>query len=217
MDLLNTIAWISKIILLFNITAIIFSIVKTKHLSRPNGLLLVLLAGTLYIELLSLYCANRGIENLYLTHYYSVGQFLLLSLIYYSFLKKFQLVIPIGVAIFSSTFLYQLLDGRIVYDKFNTTGFLVSACILMIYAFFYFIEHISEKKYWDTFNVGLFLYLGGSSIIFLTMNSWKDLEGWNMFIWTINASLSVLYQIFIFITIYRYYRVYKNQNGISSI
>jgi hypothetical protein len=104
-----------------------------------------------------------------------------------------------------------------VYDQFNTFGFLVSNCILLFYAFFYYIEHITEKKYWDTFNVGLFLYLGGSSIIFLTMNSWNELKGWNTIIWTINATLAVLYQVFIFITIYRYNRQVRKQNGYSSI
>ena len=142
---------------------------------------------------------------------------LILSVLYYLQLSRFQLIVPIGVLLFSSVFIYQLIDSSIVYNQFNTSGFLVSACVLMFYAFFYFIEHIAEKRYWDTFNVGLFLYLGGSSIIFLTMNSWQDLEGWNMLIWTINASLAVLFQVFIFVTIYRFHCVVKNQNGISTL
>ncbi len=217
MDLLSTVAWISKSVLLFNILALVAVILLTMRLSKPIGLLLVLLVGTLFIEILSEYFANRRIENLHLTHYYSIGQFLILSLIYSTHLKKFQLAVPVGVAVFSLVFIYQLISGRIVYDQFNTAGFLVSACILMFYAFFYYIEHIAEKKYWDTFNVGLFLYLGGSSIIFLTMNSWEDLEGWNTTIWTLNATLSVLFQVLICITIYRYYHILKKKNGISSI
>lgn len=217
MDLVSTVAWISKSMLLFNILALVAVILLTMRLSKPIGLLLVLLVGTLFIELLLEYFANRGIGNLHLTHYYSIGQFLILSLIYSTHLKKFQLAVPIGVAVFSMVFLYQLISGKIVYNQFNTAGFLVSACILMFYAFFYYIEHIAEKKYWDTFNVGLFLYLGGSSIIFLTMNSWEDLEGWNDTIWTLNATLSVLFQVFIFSTIYRYYHLLKKKNGISSL
>lgn len=180
-------------------------------------LLMVLLLGTLYIELASLYLYYHKASNLHLTHYYTIGQFFILSVIYYKQLKKFQRMVPIGVLVFSSILIYQLLDYKIIYNKFNTSGYLVHACILMMYAFFYYIEHITIKRYWDTFNVGLFLYLGGSSIIFLTMNSWKDLDDWYLDIWTINASLVVLYQLFIAITIYRFYRVQMNKNGISSI
>ncbi len=180
-------------------------------------LLLVLLIGILYIELTIAYLSHLSIPNVHLTHYYTIGQFFILSMIYYGHLKKFQRVVPIGIVLFSSILIYQLIDSKIEYNKFNTTGFLVSACLLMTYAFFYYIEHIKEKKYWDTFNVGLFLYLGGSSIIFLTMNSWKDLEAWNMFIWTINGGLIILYQGFITATIYRFHRIQKNQNGISSL
>ncbi len=217
MDILSTVAWISKSFLLINIIALVAVILLTLRLSKPIGLLLALLVGMLFIELLLEYFANRQIPNIHLTHYYSIGQFLILSLIYSTHLKKFQIAVPIGVALFSVVFIYQLLAGKIVYDQFNAAGFLISACILMFYAFFYYIEHIAEKKYWDTFNVGLFLYLGGSSIIFLTMNSWEDLEHWNTIIWTLNASLSVLFQLFICITIYRYYRILKTENGISSL
>lgn len=180
-------------------------------------LLMVLLIGTVYIELASEYLYNRNIANLHLTHYYTIGQFFILSVIYYRLLNKFQLLVPIGVILFSSVLIYQLITSKIIYDEFNTSGFLVSACILIGYTFTYYIEHISKKKYWDSYNIGLFLYLGGSSIIFLTLNNLRDLEGWHMFLWTVNGSLIILYQVFITITIYRYYRIEKNQNGISSL
>lgn len=181
-------------------------------------LLMVLLVGVLSLEMAIHQMANNDIPNLHLSHYYTLGQFFLLSMIYYQHLKKFQIVVPVGVALFSGFLIYQLLDSKIVYNEFNTTGFLVSACTLIIYAFFYYIEHISVKRYWDSFNVGLFLYLGGSSIIFLTMNNnWKDLEAWYNDMWTINAFLTVLYQVFIAITIYRFHRLQMNQDGISSL
>lgn len=181
-------------------------------------LLMVLLGGVLIVEMAIHLMANNGIPNLFLSHYYTIGQFLLISIIYYQHLNKFQRIIPIGVSVFSGFLIYQLLYGKIIYNEFNTTGFLVSACILIAYAFFYFIEHISVRRYWDSFNFGLFLYLGGSSIIFLTMNnSWKDLEAWYADIWTINAFLTVLYQVFVGNTIYRFHRLQMNKDGISSI
>jgi len=207
---------IVNFLLLFSIHLINYIKYK-KHMSRSMFLLLLLLLGTIYIELASEYLYNRSIPNLHLTHFYTLGQFLLISVIYYKLLDKFKLAIPIGVILFSSVLIYQLLDSKIIYDEFNTSGFLVSACILIGYAFLYFIEHISQKKYWDSFNVGLFLYLGGSSIIFFTLSSLRDLNDWHMLLWTINGVLIIFYQAFISITIYRYYRGVKNQNGISSL
>jgi len=214
MSLLDGLALGNKALLLLNLLYLIYLL---KHLRRSMILLMVLLGGMLFIDLASSYLSDRNIQNIHLTHYYTIGQFFILSVIYYKQLKKFQLVVLIGVALFSSILIYQLVTSKIVYNELNISGFIASACILMTYAFFYFIEHISEKRYWDTFNVGLFLYLGGSSIIFLTMNSWQDLEDWNVMIWTVNASLAVLFQIFIAATIYRFHRVQRNQNGISSL
>ncbi|MCJ8288181.1 MAG: hypothetical protein HRT58_02530 [Crocinitomicaceae bacterium] len=214
MSLLDALALGNKALLLINIFYLIFLI---KHLRRSMILLMVLLVGILFIDLASSYLSDQHISNIHLTHYYTIGQFFILSVIYYKHLKKFQLIVPFGVALFSSILIYQLVASKIVYNELNISGFIASACVLMTYAFFYFIEHISEKRYWDTFNVGLFLYLGGSSIIFLTMNSWQDLEDWNVIIWTVNASLAVLFQVFITTTIYRFHLVQKNQNGISSL
>jgi hypothetical protein len=222
MTLFEAVGICGKSILYVNVVSILTVNVihftsRPKRLSRSMILLMALLFGTLFIELVSEYLAHRKIPNLHLTHYYTIGQFFVLSVIYYNQLKKFQIVVPIGVALFSSILMYQLIQSKIEYNVFNTAGFLVSACVLITYAFFYYIEHIAEKRYWDTFNVGLFLYLGGSSIIFLTMNNYKDLAEYYMDIWTINGMLVVLYQLFISITIYRYYRIQKSQNGYSSL
>lgn len=214
MNLFDSVALSNKVLLVINLIYLIYLL---KHLRKSMIFLTVLLLVILGVDLASSYLADHGEENIHLTHYYTISQFLILSVLYYLQLSRFQLVIPIGVLLFSIVFIYQLIDASIVYNQFNTSAFLVSACVLMFYAFFYFIEHIAEKRYWDTFNVGLFLYLGGSSIIFLTMNSWQDLEGWNMLIWTVNASLAVLFQVFIFVTIYRFHCVVKNQNGISTL
>lgn len=214
MSLLDALALGNKALILINL---FYLIILLKHLRRSMILLMVLLVGILFIDLASSYLAVRKIPNIHLTHYYTIGQFFIVSAIYYKHLKKFQLVVPIGVALFSGILIYQLLTSKIVYNELNISGFIASACVLTAYAFFYFIEHISIKRYWDTFNVGLFLYLGGSSIIFLTMNSWQDLVRWNDIIWTVNASLAVLFQVFIATTIYRFHIVQKNQDGISSI
>ena len=87
MDLLFEIVSASgKILLLLNVISIILvnikhSVFHPKHLSKSMILLMVLLMGILYIEIFSTYLSGRGTPNLYLTHYYIIGQFFILSIV----------------------------------------------------------------------------------------------------------------------------------------
>lgn len=202
-----------RVILALNL---IYLFLIRKHLMRSMILLSVLLIGMAIIEVMSSYLARKGESNQHLTHFYTIGRFMMLSVLYYGQLKKFQRIVPVGVAVFSGILIYQMTSSTISYYTFNTLGFLISACILMLYSMAYYIEHISTKRYWDMFNIGLFLYLGGSSIIFLTMNSWQDLKDWNYIIWSLNASLFVVFQGFVMATIYRF-KQSAEQNGISPL
>lgn len=222
MDLFQVGIISGKVLLITNVLSIVLVnvwsfIYHRERMSRTMILFMLLLLGTLSVELYSGYLANHGISNLHLTHFYTAGFFLLLSIIYYDLLKRFQLVVPIGVMLVSGIMIYQLIDSQIVFEQFNTSGFIIAACVMMTYAFFYYIEHITTKEFWDTYNVGLFLYLGGSSVIFLTLNNAKDLGDSYMPVWTINAWLFVLYQFFISITTYRFYRFQRQENGNSPL
>lgn len=211
-----------QVLLLINFISLTLVNIRTyvyrpTNMSRSMILLMLLLLGTLFIELYSLHLYKRNTSNIHLTHYYTIGQFFILSIIYFNQLKRFKLAVPIGVIIFSGVMIYQLITAKIVFDQFNIIGFLVSAVILICYAFFYYIEHITVRRYWDTYNFGLFFYISGSSVIFITMDNAKDFGASYIYVWIINALLVVLYQVFISITIYRFHRNQKKQDGISSI
>lgn len=209
----QVLVWLGNIFLLINI---IFLLILGKRLTGSLKLVTVLLIGIFIIQVSSYVLALNVESNQFLSHYYTIGQFFMLSIVFYQQLAKFRLIVPIGAALFSSVLIYQLIYSTISYNTFNTFGFLVSACILMMYSMAYYIEHISIKRYFDMFNIGLFLYLGGTSIIFLTMNSWQDLKDWNYIIWSLNASLFVIYQAFVTATIYRF-KQSSEHNGISPI
>lgn len=213
MDLFDVLVLSGRALLALNL---LFLFIIRKHLRRAMILLSVLLIGIAIIEIMASYLARQGLSNQHLTHFYTIGRFLMLSIMYYGQLRKFQRIVPIGVAVFSVVLIYQMTYSSIRYYEFNTLGFLISACILILYAMAYYIEHISTKRYWDMFNIGLFLYLGGSSIIFLTMNSWQNLKDWNYVIWSVNASLFVVFQGFVMATIYRFKKT-TEKNGISPL
>ena len=213
MSLYKVLVWLGDICLLINI---IFLLISRKRLTRSLQLVTVLLISVFVIQTSSIILAVNLKPNQFLSHYYTIGQFFMLSIIFYGQLTKYRLIVPIGAASFSAVLIYQLVDSTLLYNTFNTLGFLVSACILMMYAMAYYIEHISTKRYFDMFNIGLFLYLGGTSIIFLTINSWQDLKDWNNVIWSLNASLFVIYQGFVTATIYRF-KQSNEHNGISPI
>jgi hypothetical protein len=213
MSAYQVLVWLGNISLLINI---IFLLILRKRLTSTLRLVTVLLIGIFIIQISSYVLALNVESNQFLSHYYTIGQFFMLSIIFYGQLTKYRFIVPIGVALFSCLIIYQISCSSLSYYTFNTLGFLVSSCILMLYAMAYYIEHISTKRYWDMFNIGLFLYLGGSSIIFLTMNSWQDLKDWNYIIWSINASLFVVFQGFVMATIYRF-KQSNDQHGISPL
>lgn len=146
--------------------------------------------------------AELGIPNQYLTHYYVVGQFVLLTFFYFSVLEKFKKYIAIGGGIFFAFFAFQLLASPFDFNSFNTPSYLISSCVIMLYTMLYFMENIQKKRVLDLFNMGVFMYFGASSILFFTINHWKEFADWNVFIWTLNASLFLLFQLMVTGSIY---------------
>lgn len=187
----HLLVWIGNSAVLLNILYLLF---LRRKLVTPLYVLLVLLIGVLGIQIALAVLASYGEYNQYLSHYYVVGQFLLLSLFYFFVIKRFRKVVFFCVIVFIVFLLYQINSMSFNYEVFNTPIYLVSSCMLLTYTMAYFIEYIKEKYLLDLMNIGLFLYFGGSSIIFFTMNHWKDFGEWNDTIWMLNAIMFILFQ-----------------------
>lgn len=198
------------------INLFLFSISFRKQNSKAYRVIVYYLLLTLIIQLLSAMIAysnktiNNG-DNLFLSHFYFIGQFILLSLFYFhllkmKILKKTLLFITLGV-----TFLlcYIFIDNPNIFFQFSLTEIVACSLPIVLYSLFYFFESFGvENKKYLILNSGIFIYLLCSTLIFSSgnlINGISNLLTAKM-VWTINVSLYLVYQTLIFIEWYKNFR-----------
>lgn len=140
-------------------------------------------------------------ENLFLSHFYFVLQFLLLSFFYYYLMKEsFQrktILIVLIVCLLLLVIQYSL-DWSLFF-KFSLFEIFITSLPLITYATFHLYNLLSEKKQFYYITIGLLIYLFGSTIVFLTANLLISLKSRIAFeqIYNLNVYLYVVYQLFI--------------------
>lgn len=142
------------------------------------------------------------IQNLFFSHLYFIGQFVILSFFYITILKDNLLkkIIKIYLIIALITLAVQYCLKPSLFYTFNLFEIFITCFPLIIYSVFYFYQMLNEKKVFYYINTGMIIYLFGSTIIFLSGNiiniyNTKFAKG----CWTFNSFLYVFYQILIFI------------------
>lgn len=147
-------------------------------------------------------------ENLHLSHYYFIGQFILLSFFYLKltnsiFLKK---IIPLTLVAVIVTLGVYYIKYPEDYYKFNVLEINITSIPLLIYAFAFFIQKTeSLNKNFIYFNSGIFIYLLCSTLLFSSGNL-KIKKEINLFLWFFNSILYVIFQILIFVEWYKNFR-----------
>lgn len=141
------------------------------------------------------------INNLFLSHFYFILQFLILSLFYHVLLKEeFQR----RIIVFTLIGCLSVLSIQYVYDpslfyRFNLLEIFITSLPIIVYATFHLYNMLNEKKEFYYINMGLMFYLFGSTIVFLTANlliSWHSKIPFR-YIFDLNVYLYVVYQLFI--------------------
>lgn len=144
-----------------------------------------------------------GMHNLFMSHFYFVGQFMVLSLFYYHlFENKFQKnVVKIGGAICLTALSVQYFLNPATFFKFNMFEIFLTSFLIIIYGTFHLFNLLnSEIKRFYYFNLGVITYLIGSTIIFLSANMAISLKLGAFFkIFMLNSFLYVIYQLLILI------------------
>lgn len=141
-------------------------------------------------------------NNLFLSHFYFVGQFILLSFFYFVLLKgNYQKnIVKIGLLFGLSVLGVQYGYDTSLFLKFNLFEIFITSILLIVYAAFHFYNMLNEKKEFYYINVGILMYLFGSTVLFLVGNLTASLSlKWNKIPWILNAFLYVIYQIIILI------------------
>ena len=147
-------------------------------------------------------------DNLFLSHYYFIGQFLILSLFYHSisksiFFKKTILVVIIYVLVM----LFSVFGDTFNQNQFNILEVLFTSVPIIIFAIFFFIENMDKKRKYILINSGLFMYLISSTFLYSLgnlINSSNSL--FKKTIWELNGFIYIILQILIFIEWYKNFR-----------
>ena len=162
----------------------------------------------LIVQIYSHYLSNLKEHNLFLSHYFFIGQFIFLSFFFstlFRFLKfkNLHLILTFTVAI---TFAIYLFYSPLAYEKWNVLEIGITSIPLIVYSFFFFLKKIddnSDKKY-IYFISGFFLYTLCSTLIFTTGNI--GTKSVKLIVWQINNSLYLIFQLLIFVEWYKNFR-----------
>ena len=154
-----------------------------------------------FVQISAFLMASNGINNIFLSHFYFVIQFLLLSYFYFSLFKdKYQkLLIKVFLIICLVSLVIQYSLNPFIFFKFNELEVFLTSVPLILYCSFHFYNLLSEKKKYYFFTVGFLVYLFGSTIIFLSSNLALSMKSRYYFdkIFDLNVYLYVVYQLYV--------------------
>nr|WP_315233139.1 hypothetical protein [uncultured Flavobacterium sp.] len=154
------------------------------------------------IQIISNIFMRMNTNNLFLSHFYFIGQFILLSFFYITVLKEeFQKkLVKAGLVIGLLALSIQYAYDTSLFFKFNLFEIFITSFLLIIYATIHFYNMLNEKKEFYYVNVGLLIYLLGSTILFFVGNLTAILSPkMSLFTWILNALLIIVNQFFILI------------------
>ncbi|MCL9807195.1 hypothetical protein NAT51_16800 [Flavobacterium amniphilum] len=140
------------------------------------------------------------IDNLFLSHFYFILQFILLSFFYLNLgLNGVQKkIIQLGFVFCLLTLSVQYALDFSLFLKFNLFEIFITSFLIILYGTFQLYNLLNEKKEFYYINLGILIYLFGSTVLFLVGNlATKMATEFNDIPWILNALLYVVYQIFI--------------------
>ncbi|MGH2667366.1 hypothetical protein [Flavobacterium sp.] len=162
-----------------------------------------LYTGVMFIiQMVSWLLKYLSINNLFLSHFYFIIQFIILSFFYLTILKEnFQKkIVKIGLLLGLSALGIQYMINVNVFLSFNLFEIFITSFLLIIYATFHFYNLLNEKREFYYINMGILIYLFGSTILFLAGNLVATLfSKANRITWVLNALLYIIYQVFVWI------------------
>ena len=163
----------------------------------------------LFVQLYSSFLSGLNQNNLFLTHYFFIGQFVFLSFFFstlYGF-KKFKNLNRFLTFTIALAFIIYLFKFPENFKKWNIFEIVITSIPLLMYSFYFFIKNIDDNKTqkYIYFNSGFFVYTICSTLIF-TLGSLRDLGELKLYVWLLNAFLYLIFQILIFVEWYKNFR-----------
>lgn len=199
--------YLSIISVLFSAFTFIVGLLWFKFLKGYLVPLLVLVSFSFATDVVNIVFAKSNINNLYIFHFFTIIEFILISLFYSLFFRKqlksgyFLLPIPIFLIV---AFIDYKINGLNSMDHFSTS---IESILLSIYALFSFLfimrkllfeNLLSEPFFW--INSGVLFYFSGNLLVFAFSNYFLATELSNhSALWSIPQLLNIFYNILIII------------------
>lgn len=169
-DFLKFAASISTVLLTINSVLFTWLAIKTKI--KAYSILALYLITIFIIQNYGAWLAFNGTNNLFGSHYYFVLQLLWLAYFYHEICKLTLQKKIIRYSVFGCliilTIQYSL--NPELYYKFNELEVFLCSYLLIVYALFHFYNILGASRKLLLFNIGLFVYLFGSTMLFMVGN-----------------------------------------------
>lgn len=171
-----------------------------RKISRAILVFTLYLLSILIIQITSVYLRSQSINNLYLSHYYFILQFIFLSIFYLEIINNtFQRKViktSVPICLISLGIQYYFNEDLLV--KFNLFEIFITSFLIIIFSMFHFYNILNEKRKYYYLNTGILLYLFGSTVLFISGNLITRLDlAPSKIVWILNSFLYIVYQVFI--------------------
>ena len=164
---------------------------------------------TFYLTILfvvELACNIIGIlkpnSNFFLSHYYFIIQFIVLSLFFYYLFdsKRLKFFIILNFVFVAIVLGVQYFNNPLLYWEFNVLEIGMTSFLLIFYCIIYFYRHLKSSFDYFYFCFGLTFYLTSSMLIFLSGNTTLVFfeEPFYFDIWVFNSLFYIFYQYMVF-------------------
>lgn len=153
------------------------------------------------IQMITAVLFHHSMNNLFLSHFYFIGQFILLSYFYYLLVnepfqrKIIRIVSPLSLFLVGIQFAFE----PEIFFKLSLFEIFVMSLPIIIYATFHLYNLLTKEKRFYYITTGLIIYLFGSTAVFLTykFSGTIDRLSTTKYIWIFNLCLYIVYQFFI--------------------
>lgn len=183
MDLIDTIVkQINDLLLLIGAVVFSYSALKT-HKSKAVKYLALYLVLSFCFTVLSILIVDIqgyfGLEknNLFISHYFLISQYVVLSLFYSQFFnrkqRRYQVIISVIVFLI---LIIQYSTNPSIYYRFNLLEILLTSFPLVVYSIIHLYNSLSKPGSYMFINAGVLVYLSICSLIFILGNLMNTLD-----------------------------------------
>lgn len=140
------------------------------------------------------------INNLFAVNIFFIGQMILLGLFYNSLflIKSQKIFVKSSIVISLIILILQFFLDPSQFLKFNLFEITLTSLLIVVFAVVHFYNMLTENKIFYYVSFGIVFYLLGSTVLFLIGNlSFGLSNDLKSLIWSLNAFLIVIYQVFI--------------------